>query len=101
MISSLIQDPWEQTESSNGSSESVVTGSSDSQSVDSMAEVTWYPLLGQSDDMAFFIDQSGGEKESLLIDRVPVALISSGFNLLHTPYSIYKAFEAAGSQGMP
>ena len=68
------------------------------QSLTSLAEVTWYPLLGQSDDLAFFINES--DKDSLP-EEVCSALIAGGFNLLNSPYSIYKAFETAKVQGIP
>lgn len=63
-----------------------------------LAEVTWYPLLGQSDDMAFFISQSAEEKSSLP-ENVQNALIAGGFNILSSPPELYKAFMTSGVQG--
>jgi len=43
---------------------SLYSGSEEGSQGDSLAEVTWYPLLGQSDDMAFFSDLPEGESQN-------------------------------------
>lgn len=95
------QDPWSCEEKSSSSDTLNSVGSESNTDSDGPitvpAEITWYPLLGQSDDMAFFAD-AANEKE-LIDNSVANALIAGGFNLLNSPRDIYNGFERAGVQG--
>lgn len=101
----VFKEPW------NSDDQSVKTGSTDTISsvssssthssdgpITEIAEVTWYPLLGQSDDMAFFYDKSDDEKAPLT-EEVKNAVIAGGYNILSSSNEIYKAFLSAGVQG--